>query len=353
MISVMQIFKIIFGIVLSVFILMIILRFSSSYWEIGESGKEVEILMGMKKTIEDVHTTGISMDFDMGSEDLIYLYSPPDLVTSVMDVNIDPVTLLLVPGKTISIHREEYDIGWWRFRFVYALPETRILFAPLDTAESRSDLVWNSVGNITRYLPSTENTETKVRFGVGCNDTGDRQTYFFLDWEGDYFIRTVLTYLLLEGYEFVPCRGMEGYRIVTVSETPVDAGFQVVPFDSEIGYVYVNYMNESPGSYLYKNPLDIISVLLGGEKFYDYLNGKFLKELSVASSLASREANLLRTKSNRQECDPIHSRFVQILGSLRNGIDEWDYRDEDDMRELSLRIRQSSETYEELEEMGC
>ena len=353
MISVMQIFKIILGIVLSAFILMIILRFSISYGEIGESGKEVEILMGLKKTIEDIYTTGISTDFNMYSQDLVDHYSPPNLITSVTNVNLDPVPTLFVPGERISIHRGEYNIGWWRFHFVYALPETKIIFAPLDTVESRSEAVWNTVGNITRYFPSTENTDTKVKFGVGCNDTGDKQTYFFLNWERDYFIRTVLTYLLIEGYEFVPCKRIGNYRIIAISETPIDADFQVVPINNEIGYVYVKDTLETPKDYLYKNPLDIISLLLGGEKLYDYTNMKFLNELSIASSLASKETSLLRTKSNRPECDPVYSRFIQILGSLKSKIEEGDYKNEDDMIELNLKIRQSSETYEELEEMGC
>jgi hypothetical protein len=353
MISVMQIFKIILGIALSAFILVIIFRFSSSYWEIGESGREVEILMGLKKTIEDVYTAGISTDFNLHSQDLVDYYSPPTLITSVTNVNLDPVPTIFVPGEKISIHRGEYDIGWWRFQFVYALPETKILYAPLDTVESRSEFVWNIMGNITIYLPSTENTDTKIKFGVGCNDTEDKQTYFFLDWERDYFIRTVLAYLLMEGYEFVPCKRMEGYRLITISETPIDADFQIVPINNEVGYVYMKDTNEGPKSYLYKNPLDIISLLLGGKNLYDYTNMKFLNELSIASSLASKETNLLRTKSNRPECDAVYSRFIQILGSLKSKIEEGDYTNEDDMIELNLKIRQSTETYEELEEMGC
>ncbi|NIO22561.1 MAG: hypothetical protein GTN38_00855 [Candidatus Aenigmarchaeota archaeon] len=349
MLSVMQIFKIIFGVILSAFILTILLRFSLSYEEIGESSREVEILMGLKKTIEDVYTTGISTDFDLGSEDLVNFYSPPNLVTSVTDVNLDPVPTLFVPGERISIHRGEYDLGWWKFYFVHALPEMRIIFVPLGTSET----VWKIAENITKYLPSTENTDAKVRFGVGCNETGETQTYLFLNWERDYFIRTVLTYLFVEGYEFVQCKPIEGYRIITISETPVDADFQVVPIDDDMGYVYVRDIQEGSKTYLYKNPLDIVSILLGGSKLYDYENERFLKELSIASSLASRESSLLRIKARNPDCNIIYSRFTQVLGSLKSEIEEGNYRNEDDMKELNKRIRESSGIYQELEEMGC
>jgi len=345
---VLQIFKIIFGVILSAFILMILLTFSMSYTEIGESSKEVEILMGLKKTIEDVYTTGISTDFEVKDfEEVIRFYSPPNIETPVTSVNLDPVPTLFVPGEKISIYRNEYNLGWWKFYFVQALPETKIVFVPLV----RSEAVWNTMGNITRYFPSTDNTNTKVLFGIGCNDTGGQPIFFFLRWERDYFTRMVLPYFFDNEYEFVPCMEKEGYRMITISETPIDADFQVVPIDNEMGYVYVNDTLGGPQQYLYKNPLDIVSLFLGGEKLYDYENRKFMKELSVASDLASRESSLLIMKANNPECN--YSKFVQRLGSLKGIIENGDYTNEDNMRELNIKVKESVEVYKELEEMGC
>jgi hypothetical protein len=329
---------------------MMILRFSLSYTEIGESGKEVEILMGLKKTIEDVYTTGISTDFEVkGLEEAISFYSPPSIETPVTSVNLDPVPTFFVPGEKVSIHRDEYDLGWFKFYFVYVLPETKIVFVPLGDSEE----LWKTMENISKYLPSTENTKTKVLFGIGCNDTGGSPFFFFSKWEREYFVRTVLPWLYANEYEFVPCGKREGYRMITVTETPIDADFQVVPVDGGVGYVHMNTTIEGPKTYLYKNPLDVIALLLGGEKFYNYENSKFLKELSIASDLASREASLLRIKSSNPECDLLYSKFVQILGSLRNKIENGDYTNEDDMRELNRKVKESAEAYEQLEEMGC
>jgi hypothetical protein len=348
--SVMQIFKIIFGVILSAFILMIILRFSSSYTEIGESSKEVEILIGLKKTIQDVYTTGISTDFEVRDlEEAISFYSPPNIETPVTSVNLDPVPTFLVPGESVSVHRNEYDLGWFKFYYIHALPETKIIFVPLG----KSEVVWNTVGNITKHFPSTENTKTKVLFGIGCNDTGGQPIFFFSKWERDYFIRTVLPWLYTNEYEFVPCGKREGYRMITVTETPIDADFQVVPIDNEMGYVHVNNTMVGQKTYLYKNPIDIVALFFGGEKMYDYTNEKFLKELSIASDLASRESSLLRSKSTNPYCDTLYQKFIQVLGSLRNRIDNGDYTNEDDMREFSKKIKESVEAYKQLEEMGC
>lgn len=345
----MQIFKIIFGIILSAFLLMIILRFSSSYTEIGESSKEVEILMGLKKTIEDVYTTGISTDFEVkGLEKSITSYYPPNIETPVTSVNLDPVPTFLVPGESLSIHRNEYDLGWFKFYYIYAAPEMKVIFVPLG----RSEVVWNTVGNITKHFPSTENTKIKVLFGIGCNDTGGSPFFFFSNWEREYFIRTVLPWLYANEYEFVPCGKKEGYRMITVTETPVDADFQVVPIDSEMGYVYVNNTIVGQKTYLYKNPIDVVALFLGGERMYDYENKKFLKDLSVASDLASREVSLLRGKMD-SACDAPYSRFVQELGHIKSIADNGDYRNEDEMKELNKNIKESVETYKQLEEMGC
>lgn len=350
MISVLQIFKIILGIMLSAFILTILLNFSTSYTEIGESSREVEILTGLKKTIEDVYTTGISTDFEVkGFEEVVDSYVPPNLMTGVSPVSLDPVPTLFVPGEKVSIHRNEYDMGWWKFYFVHALPEMKIIMSPVG----KSEAVWNTAGNITKYFPPTENTKTKVFFDIGCNDTGEQIEFFPIHREREYFMKVVLPYLFENGYEFDPCGRKEGHTVITISEVPVDMDFQVIPINSEMGYVHTNNTLEGYKTYLYKNPLDIISLFLGGKKFYDYENMKFLKELSIASDLASREANLLRAKANKPECSSIYSKFVQILGSLKTTIADGDYTNEDDMKELNRKIKESSETYEELEEMGC
>jgi hypothetical protein len=138
---------------------------------------------------------------------------------------------------------------------------------------------------------------------------------------------------------------------VTISETPVDEDFQIVPVDSQMGYVYINDTFEGHQSHLYKNPLDIISLLLGGKKLYDYENRKFLKELSIASDVASREAGLLMEKTRNPDC--AYSSFIQRLGSVKAHADGGEYTNEDEMRELNRKIREASEIYKGLEEMGC
>jgi hypothetical protein len=349
MISIFQIFKIIIGVVISVFILTVLLRFSGSYMEIGESGKQVDILIDLKKTIEDVYTTGIPSDYEMQNfEKTIILYSPPTIITSISPLNLDPVPTLFVPGEIISVHRGEYDLGWWKFYFIEALPEMKIIFSPLNN----SDVVWNTIGAIVEYFPSTENVNTKVRFGSCCNKT----SYFFLlDWERENFlyILPILPKELSESYgcEFTVCQLPEDYTRVAISEDFVETNVTlIVPIDNHTGFVYLNTSNSSE-KYFYKNPMDIVSLILGGRKFYDYMNKKFLKELGIASDLKRREVELLIPKVG-STCGILYSELSDSLLSIKL-LTGKDYNHQVEMIKLNERIGESFERYNLLESEGC
>ncbi len=349
MISVFQVFKIILGIIISAFILFFLLRFAGSYMEIGESGRQVSIIVNFKKSIEDVYTTGVSTDFEMKDSEILN-YRPPNIETPVSFFDADPVPLLLIPGEKFSIYRNEYDIGWWKFYFIEVFPETQILFMPLG----RDERIWSVMENITKFFPSTENTKTKVKFGVGCNGSD-----FWLGWERYQFLERIVPSLKASELEFNPCENLEhfrkkGIKVITISEKSMDADFLVSPIDNEIGYVYIKSGDEYE-EHIYKNGLDIVALLLGGKRHYDYVNEKFLRELGVGIDVGIKESNLLIGDINlRNRCGTEFSKFTGTLGFIKEElIPKLDSMKEDDVREFAYHMKESVKNYKDLEILGC
>jgi hypothetical protein len=351
MISVFDIFKIILGVIISAFILVLVFRFVGSYIQIGESGRELSVIINFKKTMDNVYTTGIAADFDFKDSKTIVGYRPPYIETHISFVDTNPVPVLLVPGEKLSVYRGEYDTGWWKFYFIEALPETSVLFVPLD----ESGMAWSVVGNVTKMLPSTENTKTKLRFGLGCNGTD-----WFGWWEGNKFLETILPRLVTVEMGLKKCENAEylrekGYRIVTISDNSdnlQDADFAVVPSDGGVGYVYIKN-GDAYEKYIFKNGLDIVALLLGGGKLYNYTNEKFLKELEVAIDVYLKESGLLPTDPNKR-CGAVNFEFVGILNSIKDLIPTVKSgAAESDAIDFAQYMKASATKYRELESGGC
>jgi hypothetical protein len=348
MISVFQVFKIILGIIISVFILFLVLRFAGSYMMIGETSREVSVIVNFKKSISNVYTTGVPTDFEIKDSEILG-YRPPYIETGVSFVDMDPIPFLTMPGEKFSIYRNEYDSGWWKFYFIEAFPETRVLFIPLGDDEK----VWSIMGNITRFFPSTENTATNTKIGLGCEGSD-----FWFGWERQRFLDKIIPSLMTTDIDFEVCGNLdyfkkEGYKIITISEESMDADFLVKPIDNEIGYVYIKNGIDKE-EYIYKNGLDIVALLLGGKKYYDYINEKFLKELEVGIDIGIKEVEFLRTdQSFRSRCGTEFSKFAGNLNLLKELIPEMDSTKEDDLREFAMYMKGSFENYKTLEKLGC
>lgn len=350
MISVFQIFRIILGIIISAFILFIIITFAGTYTEIGESSRQVSVLVSFKKTMENVYTTGIADDFDTEDYEILD-YVPPHVMTGVTNFVVEPVPLLLVPGQEFSITRNVYDTYWWKFYFVEVMPETKIMFIPLKNEER----VWSAIGNITEMLPSTENVDTKVKFYLGCNKT-DPSDFYPLG-EKEKFLNLVPKFSAF-GVEMAECDNPdyfrdEGYMVITVSDELVDADFLVRPMEGGTGQVYIGD-EEDYSVYVYRNGLDIVALMLGGEELYDYFNAKFLRELGVATDLGIRESELLMGDPiMRARCrDEFHD-FTSLLASMKELIGKLDYHDDGMAAQFNYYLREITEKYRALERSGC
>ncbi|MBN2043271.1 MAG: hypothetical protein JW754_05720 [Candidatus Aenigmarchaeota archaeon] len=352
MLSVFQLFKIIFGIVFSAFVLITIMRFSFSYTDIGESSQQAAVLIGFRKVINDVYTTGIPGDYSINNvNDVIMRYRPPDIISAITPLSIEPMTVLMVPGEDMGVYRNEYDLGWYSFYYMEVLPKMNVLINPLNATES----VWDTAKNVVSAFPSTENIYTKVKFGFGC-----RNSYPFNDenWERERFEDSILAWAEVSG-EYnnlsvcpldTPAMDYFDDRITISPAFTVVDGILVVPMDGDTGYIYPD-TSDPMLKYFYKNPIDVVSFFLGGDEFYNYTNKKFLNELKFAATLKINEINVLRPNMGT-DCVGHYQELEGMLNAIKT-LAAQDYRNQASMLSLNEMIKESVSKYKEIGDEGC
>jgi hypothetical protein len=358
MFSLFQIFKIILGIIISVFILFMLLRFSGSYTEIGEASKEATVLKNFEKASQDVYVTGVpsNFTFKMESEKAIFDYKPPYLRTTLGPLEFNYMLLFFEKGSEVFIDKKELDFNWWRFQWVEALPETRIVFIPLND----TDVVWDTMQKIVNNLPTTDRFGPNTGFDFGCNETKWTHSQ---KWNGKKFS----TYIQIIRHFITRDRLCEQEiknecpecKIVIISDNggvvQVDKEILVVPNSNSTGYVYLNSSGVLD-SYFYKNPLDIVALLLGGKDFYDYENKVFLERLNTMSNAKTNEITLLNLHpSTNPSCTGPYSDLISILNSVSeySDLSKVDYGNEDNMTMLDQHLEESKIQYKYLESIGC
>lgn len=360
MLSIFQIFKIILGIIISVFILFMLLRFSGSYTEIGQASKEATVLKNFEKASQDVYVTGVpsNFTFKMESEKAIFDYKPPYLRTTLGPLEFNYMLLFFEKGSEVFIDRKELDFNWWRFQWVEALPETRIVFIPLNN----TDVVWDTMQKIVNNLPITDKFGPNTGFDFGCNGTiwTHKQS-----WNGKKFstyIQIIRHFITLDRLcEQNIKNDCPECKIVIISDNSgviqIDKEILVVPNNDNVtGYVYLNSSGVLD-SYFYKNPLDIVALILGGKDFYDYENKVFLERLNTMSNAKTNELDLLILYLNDPTsiCSTSYSSFISVLNSVSefSDLSKVDYRNEDNMTRLDQHLEESKTQYKYLESIGC
>jgi hypothetical protein len=341
MMDAFDVFKIIFGIIISFFIIQFVLQFLDSYSQIGEASKQISGLTSFNKIMQDVYTTGIPTSFTLDDYDKIKFYQPPYIMTEAGTLTLDSPTVF-IPAKNIFIYRGELDLHWWRYYFLYAIPGSNVIYIPLNN----SPLVFGAMSNLTLVLPFTEKVDQKFYFGFGCNGT----SYYFSNWERERFLN-IIGYISTDYSNLVDndCSGAgipDFYKKIKVSlQAPVnESGIFMVPKGAGMGYVYVDGK-----PYLYKNPLDIVYVIFGGEGLYEYGNRDFFSKFSLAVDLKLRESQMISVMEPLV-CRDSRQEFMSALGLLKT---PGNYTSEADMMAFSQNIARSIEIYQQLEVLGC
>jgi len=342
--SIFQAFRIIFGLIIAVFVLYFFLTYAGVYGETEEARIQNSIAKNFVATINNVYQSGTQFSFtQFGESPLdfdIFLdteYNPPihwpgiSLGTTAGKVTLT-VPTLLIPGDDVVVYRDSVNLGWWEFYFVEALGNTAVIFVPLDDSDDAIGLIRKIVDS----MPSTEYVQgeaPKVTFGL-CGGG----TLYYDDLCGGRCEKDGFNELLNNGIGsvsqlFSACTAglPANSRLVTVSGScnseDYSSGVCIeMPGSSGTAEAHIKGSGET---YLCKNVLDLLALITGGDEqtvhgfrgsnYYTYVNDMFREQVLIAAQMMSGRAELLAGTS------PEYSTFKDIMDSIADVLSEPDY----------------------------
>jgi len=282
----LEAFKLILGIIASVFLISFFIYYAGVYSQIQGNIQKNIILKNFLKTADDVYITGHPVTFSdfLKINEGLYFYpetSEFGFKTATLPVEI-PFFFTTSGKNEFYIFRNNIDLDWYKFYYVVALPEMDIVFDTGDDDTSKS-----IVKGIVSLFPSTYYTQPKIRFGF-CDSAERYDKYDFLTVVDSY-----TSSLICQLHQ------TDKIRIVRIGNNCQNKdGVCISPIDDSIGYVYVD--NET---YIYKDMLDILVLILGSgqrnvfgklsSQLFDYKNRIFLDEIVIASKIMGARADII------------------------------------------------------------
>lgn len=351
-------FKLIFGLVISGFILFIIFYFLGSYTDIQNNNQQAAIMKNFLKTTSDVYMTGNPVSFtDFSKQSFVTTFdiTEPEGIISGTGKNPVYYPLFFSFGDKVFIYRNVQDLGWWKLRYVEVMPRKRIIFNVINND-------WDLVKDIVNSLPDSEFFKPEITFGICdglllqedlCSDKNCERSDF-------------LFYLSSPPKSMSNCETKmpEGAVLITVSSSCSFSTQGIClssPNSDNVGNMYIKGF-ENP--VIYKDPIDIVSALIGGEKdiygnsgitMYQYKNNVFREELLFASKIMSNRALLLGSRyPQTSECYKIFADFINTMNSLESTLSNEDYYKEfSTITSLKNKMEQAKKQHQELVNLGC
>jgi hypothetical protein len=367
MLAVHRIFQMILGIIVSVLLLYFLISYAGQYKETQELSQRGQILKAFAQEARDVYLTGIPTNFTYFSR---YDFSSCSLKTREDDVpqmecsqaNIPTVPVeapvIFYPGDKVYIGRDSLDYGWWTFNYAHAMPSLTFVFNPLEGTEQE----WEMMRSLVEYLPDTSDewSAVKVDFAF-CSEQAVLKVC-----GGQFCSRQEFLSILdssLTSTSKCTASLKKNMRLVTMSSgcdsTLSQRDVCISPLNSlGVGNAFIQ---GSARTYVWKDPLDLIALSLGGsekdefgkpvgEKIYDYKNSLLMDRLSLASEVVSKRSQLiLRGLATDYPCHPYYVDLVNVLG----GVAGKDYKDISQMYELNEKLNNAKQDFQMLADMGC
>lgn len=362
MLSLYEMFKVIFGLVMSSFILLIIVHFIGVYTQLDQDAERAQILKNFLKGAEDAYTTGNPLtftDFRRQEFTLSFDRTPPPGIVS--DVGKNPVLfpLFFRPGKEIFVSQGQLEMGWWTFRFVEAFPGARFLFSPVEGGEQS----WKLVRDIAFFLPDSEFFSPTITFGV-CD--GQPQELCAGGCERQAFLAAVRG----RSAPVQECTVQNlpaGTILITVasscSPSRTSRGYCLTPPSQGIGRIFLS--DQPP--LLYKDPVDIVAALAGGEEkdlygssgatIHGYKNDAFRQEVLLGAEVMEQRAFLLaieHRKARGEECAQAFDRLRETLQVVQSSLsDPQYYQDPAEAAGLGVALAEARAAQQALADQGC
>ncbi|UCD02992.1 MAG: hypothetical protein JSV63_04395 [Candidatus Aenigmatarchaeota archaeon] len=308
MLSAFQIFKMLMGVVVFIFVIIFFFRVSNMYVGVEERADDFEILRGFDRSVRQTFTSGNPGTF-VNFRFLDSLYYDPPRLKSRNQKTLTVTTFLIASTFESNLIKECEEYEWFSFCWVYAYPQNfTLIFTPLD-GDGRKDLI----KDIVEVMPGD------IRF-AHCNDTdllrGDRNAFLAFVDNG------------MDDITYTPCTVSipDGYRLVTITtDESIEPRRNEIVLNPQTG-AYIEYLSGLPelvnapspirtGSY--EDARDVYFLLTTGKSALDYKNEMFLNDLTIAAKIMEERMKLVKRKMldlNVQQCVECPTPFPKECG---------------------------------------
>jgi hypothetical protein len=370
MITVYRLFQMIMGIILSAFILYILISYAGSYAGVGKDAERLKTLDVFLQDADNVYFSGNPINFSRFSRDDYTSChprptTPPKLWCFINERSYESeqllIPLLMKPGNEVLITRNSIDLGWTRLDYIEALTGTRIIISPL----AEDDASWGLLKDLVLALPDTSGHYPKLTFGF-CDGSEIIEDTHGERWERDYFSRILAQ--PRGGLSFSPCTSNLSYDQVLVTLSPACSpghpgpGICVSPPQEGVGYAYIP---GSPKAYVYKDPVDLAALIIGGEKrtvfgdfvgeeTWEFKNQLSLDSISLAARFMERRCGFVMQHHppGQEDCANTYLELQGSMASLKE-LAQGDPYDISAMSSLKTELDRSRELWTTLLNKGC
>lgn len=355
MLSVFQVFRIVIGSVVFLFVLMFFLRVGDMYSFTQEKSQMYDVVLSFDRHALSTYTSGNPVNFSGFHDFDSVVYHPPKLKSGAGEKTLS-VPVLMIPSKDeLWLERRCKDYGWFKWCWVYAVPESvKVIFSPLENSPRTRNLTLS----IIKDMPSS------VEFGV-CNGSavkaGDSAEF-------TNFVQGTLSNEAVNSY--IPCRVIpsETTKIVVLSGT-ADIPLGAMQVDPSLNRDLKINTTDGIIERDYSDYLDIVAFIIGGVHAYDYKNDAFSSDLSASTEIMYTRTILVlqnMPEYNRQPCIECATPFERACGwthydgtpyeskayrnfrislqNLKNSIQQGNYQDE---------LIETAQIYNLLKRQGC
>ena len=368
-----QVFKIILGIVASLFILYILVNYAGSFSNTQTDVQRMMISNNFKKATDDVYFSGNPAVFDdFGRLDFDLMFNgaedPAKLRSSAGEITLR-TPIIFTEGEILNIEKPHpgLDFGWWRFGFVHALPELTLIFSSGDASIGARDLIKSIAG----LLPDTTGRSPKIRFGF-CDGSDIIMPCSGSFCERAYFYAAVNSQQMpMAKCSVTPLPGQRMIRVSSGCSAGSEVSGACIWPNAGDYFIGKAYINGSLLSYPYMSPLDLLSLIVAGDgenmygiksqTLYDYQNREFRQQLALMCKSHIKRTTLLLTtlpiSDEKESCMPYYQNFKTSLESIcdTGGVIDQDnyYMNLGMVMSLRNYLNEAGAAYERLVGLGC
>ncbi len=317
MLSVFQIFKVILGVIVFIFVMTFFLQITDMYAGIGERGESLEFANALGTTVKQTFISGNPTTFQGFTGFEFVVYEPPTLKFLLGRKTMAVPTFMLPTLEEMAFKKDCEEYGWYSFCWVYAYPTS---FTVIFTPEENTPEVRQLISDIVTTLP--DDIEFADCSGSGTSKGSKQQFMDFVTATGSNS---------MGGEEYAACNLSipDHFRLVTIT-TDTDAiprRNEIILVPSASGGTYKENVNglwklvdgtaDTIRDGHYNSAGDVYFLLTTGQNALDCKNEEMKNELRIAADVMKRRTFLIldmMEKYNRQPCNECPTPFPKACG---------------------------------------